>query len=127
MGRDQRVRPGSPQVRAELLEVRAIRLERVAGEAALELQVGQEVEQQVLEGLRRDRDRHGRESFAAAPGRPAQCNAPVTHAASHSGAFCLVPTRRRGAMPDVFESLEQAVAGPMDRPGLSRRDAVSVG
>ena len=52
-GLGERLRPGvawpRSEVGAELLEVRAIRLECVAGEPALELQVGEEVEDEVLE------------------------------------------------------------------------------
>jgi len=44
-----RERVAPVQVRAVLQQVRAIRLERVAGQAALELEVGQEVEHEVLE------------------------------------------------------------------------------
>ena len=39
------------QVRAVLQQVRAVGLERVAREPALELEVGEEVEQEVLERL----------------------------------------------------------------------------
>jgi hypothetical protein len=51
----QGVRPGALQVGAELEEVGPVGLERVAGEPALELEVGQEVEHEVLERL----GRHG--------------------------------------------------------------------
>ena len=77
--RGQRVGVRALEVRAELKQVGPVGLERVAGEPALELQVGQEVEQQVLERLGRRRDRHGGSEFAAAKEPPARCNSPVSH------------------------------------------------
>jgi hypothetical protein len=71
VGGDQRVRVGAAQVCSQLLEVRPVGLERVAREAAFELEVGQEVEQEVLERLGRGRDGHGRQSFGTAADHPA--------------------------------------------------------
>ena len=58
------------QVRAELQQVRAVGLERVAGEPALELEVGEEVEHEVLECVRSCDDGHAG-GFAAARAPPA--------------------------------------------------------
>jgi hypothetical protein len=54
----QGVLAGLTQVGAELEQVGPVGLERVARQAALELEVGQEVEQQVLERLGGRGDRH---------------------------------------------------------------------
>ena len=68
---------------AVLQEVGAVGLERVARKAALELEVGEKVEQQVLERLRcgrRSDDGHGPPCFAAEGGDPARRNAPFSRA-----------------------------------------------
>src|SRR3954468_1175092 len=59
----------------ELEQVGAVRLERVAGQPALELEVGEEVEHEVLIRLDAVCDGHG-EVFAAARGSACRCNAP---------------------------------------------------
>ncbi len=70
-GRRRRVRC---EVRAELQQVGAVGLERVARQAALELEVGEEVEHEVLERLEGSDDGHG--AWFAAGGRaPCRCNA----------------------------------------------------
>jgi hypothetical protein len=67
----QRIAARALQPLAELQEVGAVGLERVAREPALELEVGEEVEDEVLEGL--DGDGHGT-GFAAAAASPCECN-----------------------------------------------------
>ena len=73
MAGGQRVHIPAGEVGAELQEVGAVGLERVAREAALELEVGQEVEQLMLEAPRLGADhRHG-SGFARAAARPLAC------------------------------------------------------
>jgi hypothetical protein len=71
------------QERAELQQVRAVRLERVARQAPLELEVGEEVEHVMLERSRLGSgdDGHGA-GFAVAASLPRRCNAAcAVHAA----------------------------------------------
>jgi hypothetical protein len=68
VGDGERVEPAAAQPGAVLEQVGAIGLERVARQPPLELEVGEEVEQQVLERLRpgrRRRDGHSAEFVAA--------------------------------------------------------------
>src|SRR4051794_1172575 len=56
----ERVQVALGEPGAELHEVRAVGLERVARQAALQLEVGEEVEDEVREGARWGGDGHGR-------------------------------------------------------------------
>ncbi len=66
----ERVEVMGVEVLAVLVQVGAVGVEGVAGEASLQLQVGEEVEDQALEaglGLRRIGDDHGREVLLSSP------------------------------------------------------------
>ena len=80
-------RPGALEVRAELQQVGAVGLERVARQAALELEVGEEVEHEVLERLGSGRrwPRHGA-SPRAAPRRLPRCKAAFSSPRAGRGA-----------------------------------------
>ena len=85
----ERIVAGAPEPLAELEQVGAVGLQRVAREPALELQVGEEVEQQVLErlGARRGRrDCHGLQGFDAPRRSPARRNPRFSARGGRAGA-----------------------------------------
>src|SRR5215211_7787551 len=73
-GRGERLGLARGEKAPELQKVAAVCLEGVARQTALELQVGQEVEHEVLESLRFRRDSHD-SAFARARGFPRRCTA----------------------------------------------------
>src|SRR4051794_10183693 len=94
----ERVAARAPQPVAELEEVGAVRLERVARQAALELEVCEEVEHEVLVRLGGTRDGHARE-FAGTERLP-PCATPRSAAtaggaarASRSASWSRAPRR----------------------------------
>ena len=71
------------QMAAELLQVGAVGIERVARETALELEVGEEVEHEVLVWVGVDLgDGHLPTAFAAGSPRPCTCKPPFRRAAA---------------------------------------------
>ena len=72
--------PAGVEETAELEQVRAVGLERVARQPALEFEVGEEVQHQVLEGLqlRGALDRGHGAAFAQPPSSPLRCKAALS-------------------------------------------------
>ena len=101
----------------ELEQVGAVRLERVAGQPALELEVGEEVEHEVLIRLDAVCDGHG-EVFAAARGSACRCNGAVQS------------RRRSSSSPiSVFESRTSSMiasSSASGRTSMSMRSCSSV-